>query len=135
MRTITRDDVLTALDEAVAEKGADYVYPRRTTENSQPEFGGGCDYVRDGAPSCIAANALHRLGVPVETLQILDHLAPGGVGIDTRGVPAVLRAAGFEPGSAYDHHGALGTLRKAQCRQDQGVAWGEAAKAAHEADY
>lgn len=113
MKRITTEDALRALEEAVAEKGEDYTYPRVPDKNGYPS----CYYVVDGAPSCIAGHALRRLGVPLPALTQFEGTVPSG-----------LAAAG-----AFDaEEGALDALDEAQRIQDQGGTWGEALAEARE---
>lgn len=67
MITLTFDYVNELLDEAVAEKGEDYVY-------EPPSYTDSCLYVHqddEGKTSCgcIAANVFHRAGVPLSDLS------------------------------------------------------------------
>lgn len=67
---ITRDDVISALREVVAERGADYLYQAQ----GRP---GNCVYVVTNArgdlePSCIVGHVLYRLGVPLSDMNGLD---------------------------------------------------------------
>lgn len=53
--TITEADFTAALEKAVADKGADYVY-------YNPDHGRNCVYTSNGEPSCIVGTALVNLG-------------------------------------------------------------------------
>jgi hypothetical protein len=59
--TITLEQVTEALEAAVAEKGADFVYPVEWRPGGDPN--GICRYRRDGKPACIWGNAFARLGI------------------------------------------------------------------------
>lgn len=121
MQTIEYDDALRALNQAVADKGYGYVYPR-------DERGGHCYNVWEGNPDCIVGHALVWLGVPVEwfTKAREGHLW------------------GRENDSAYDVCTTLAVsnmfnlteeardlLADVQRLQDEGVPWGEAVTRAH----
>lgn len=96
MRTITRDDVLRVMREVVAEFGEDYVY--------QPPAGSTCVYVHldedgEACPSCIVAQVLHRLGVPLEAFEeglaahaMVDQLNNQGWGITYQAAVALSEA-------------------------------------------
>ena len=114
MKHITKEDALRALEEAVAEKGEDYIYQYTDSDDWRSYT---CTYVRAGEPDCMIGNALHRLGVPLDAFapheekafdRIADDVAPG---IEEEAVRA---------------------LRAAQSVQDQGRTWGEALRAARE---
>lgn len=107
MKHITTEDALRALEEAVAEKGEDFVYER--VENGHGFLT--CQYVVGGAPSCIAAHALVRLGVPVGDLASLEGQTPSG-----------LADAGVIDADAE----AIKVLDQAQSAQDAGETWGAA---------
>jgi hypothetical protein len=107
MKHITTEDALRALEEAVAEKGEDYIYP---------EAGKTCYYALDGAPSCLVGNALHRLGYSILQLEeFRSHpicSLPADVPMEDRALDAFIRA---------------------QEAQDAGAPWGEALHVAREA--
>lgn len=115
---------------AVAEKGEEYTYSTNR----------GCDYYRDGAPSCIVGHALAYLGVPVEALRRLDEAdyeyededgyetTPGSTDIDTLADVGALEALS---GVRIDTD-AQRVFSVAQKNQDQGVPWGGAYLAAEE---
>lgn len=107
MIEISYDVALKALKDAVAEKGADYVYPVR-------DDGDRCVYTVDGKPSCIVGNALVRIGVPVEKLpreEDFQYRAAQQVKELGEGVRVADDAA-----SLFD---------RAQQWQDGGITWGE----------
>ncbi len=60
-------DALRLLENAVAAKGADYVYPRNEDSITKS-----CTYARNGEPSCGVGYALHAAGVSTTDLAILD---------------------------------------------------------------
>lgn len=116
---------------AVTEKGEDYTY----------DSSGGCDYQRDGAPSCIVGHALSYLGVPGEALSRLDaanyeyededgylHATVGSTDIDTlTDVGALEELAGVRIDSDAQR-----VFSVAQLNQDKGLVWGGAYLAAEE---
>ena len=68
MKTITKDQMIGALEEARDERGSNFVY----TEHYDQE--GTCQYVaydEDGneGAACIAGNALHRLGLVARSVE------------------------------------------------------------------
>ena len=105
MKHITTADALRALEEAVAEKGEDYRY----------DVTDGCVYVEGDQPSCIAGNALARLGVPIE--DMLRFNAGWGVTSLAR-----------ELDLSIDDR-ARAALDIAQELQDEGAPWGVGDKA------
>jgi hypothetical protein len=115
---ITYDMALEALNAAVEEKGADYVYEGEGTF---------CAYVASGEPSCIVGNALHRLGVSIPTLVKMDKCAIGGSVITSRKVLDVLEDSGFTLDGDV-----ITLLSTAQTLQDDEVPWGEAVRAARD---
>lgn len=101
----TNEQYVLRLMEAVVNKmGADYVYPEREL---------GCQYVRDGQPSCIVGHVLVEAGVPVD--EIGKHegrsawaMAPDVTPWGDKGTPVIE------------------ALDAAQHAQDTGSTWGEA---------
>lgn len=118
MTVITLDMALEALNAAVEEKGADYVYEGEGTF---------CAYVAFDEPSCIVGNALHRLGVSIPTLVKMDKCAIGGAVISSPKVLDVLEDSGF----ILDDEAVM-LLSTAQVLQDDDVPWGDAVRAARE---
>lgn len=112
MRQITADDALEALRTAV--KGReDYVYPWWEAGGSRA-----CKYVRDGAPSCLVGHALHALGIPLDTLTVLDSYQNGS-GVAAGTLPQHLPSGTLTVEAA-------GVFGAAQTAQDTGESWGEA---------
>lgn len=120
-QTITGTDALALLKRAVEERGEDYVYPaelkgprpgdlREVSETT-------CRYFTDGAPSCIAGQALAYLGFTQADL------APH----ENRGASYVFEALGLNMTRA-----AVYGFEAAQGAQDSGQPWGEALKDATE---
>lgn len=112
---------LALLSEAVEAKGADYVYPRADYD--------GCSYVRDGAPSCLVGDALHRAGLSMAVLTMIE-AADYEDGDTAIGVVCRVSAELF--GFAVSDE-ALRALETAQMKQDFGVPWGEAPESAKRA--
>ena len=114
MRTITLSEAMRAMEWAVTERGEGYVYPP----------GANCLYARDGEPDCLIGMALHRIGVPVETLAEMND--PGE--IDNRPTLVRLAAGGFRLDAD-----ALIAMQAAQSCQDTEGTWGRAMTEAQEA--
>jgi len=104
-------EVLAALREVVADKGADYVYPEEW-ENQDS----GCVYVRDGQPACIVGHVLARLDSALLDSEVVRSN----------------RSANVLPEVGFEHHAAW-LLRAAQRVQDVGGTWGSAFAAAERA--
>jgi hypothetical protein len=105
-------EVVELLNRAVAEKGADYEYPRA---------GGECFYFEpDGTPSCLIGNVLAQKGVKLEDFVVIEDGQPW----DLNSGESVfsLDAYGFikTTGETQD------ILTRAQRMQDDGYSWGEA---------
>lgn len=112
------DAVMASMDEIVAEKGLDYVYPVL-----DPEWADGgplCHYVRDDAPSCIIGHfvvkhqifSLDKLSNELEGKtagDLLNRLSEQSVGVGRQ---------------------VRKFLTTVQCKQDAGTCWGEAVETA-----
>lgn len=119
MLKITYDMAVAALEAAVEEKGADYVYPE------SEKVDGACQYLNeDGSPSCIVGNALMRLGV--------TRLPRHGTGSPSAYSLLVGTGYGPEPVALADERTAR-LFGRAQNEQDVGTPWGEAVRLAKEA--
>lgn len=105
-----------ALQAAVDEKGADYVYPRG--KRGWTNVWGMCRYAVNGKPACIIGDALHRMGVPISTLKEFD---ANEEGVDAA---TALEESGLNP-TAAEKRG----VNAAQSRQDSGASWGESIRA------
>lgn len=101
-------DLWAEVKKVAAEK-PDYVYPEQY-----------CQYQHGGKPSCIVGHALHRLGVPVESLKFFDEKNSGG-GVLAWGLPNE-----FPDLIEMDSEASLFALSEAQEAQDNRVPWGEA---------
>lgn len=136
MTKLTTEEVLKALDEAVAERGADYVYERA-------EHGDQCQYSLDGQPSCIVGHVLAKLD-PEKFQQVVEYEQTTGSSFpfyafdrgDGRNLYGDLIASEeFEPGEpTYPtlevDEKAAEILRIAQREQDGARPWGEAVEKA-----
>jgi hypothetical protein len=116
--TINRQQAIDLMRE-VAEGREDYVYDSNI----------GCDYVRDGAPSCLVGQALHRAGVPVERFAPVEGDAPHSVGVvlERNELDEPVRRGTFAEALGVEmDDGAVRVLSEAQAHQDSGVPWGKA---------
>jgi hypothetical protein len=106
-----------AMKAAVAERGADYVYPTEWRDTTVPgdNPAGMCLYVKPdkSGPACLIGEALHRMGVPVEELALLEN-----------------KGASMALSVVFGHDPALFGYRvaaeSAQLEQDAGRTWGSA---------
>jgi hypothetical protein len=135
-RTITRDDALTQLRNAVEDRGADYVYP-----GTDPDSGGvTCRYFADyevptgefgqdgdnpHPPACIVGHALSQLGVTYEDVTAVKTARNL---TNTASARALLPAL---PGLDVTPE-ALEAFADAQDAQDCGLTWGDAITAAQD---
>lgn len=121
---IDKETALAELRAVVTEFGDDYVY------------GGdidGCVYVLDGQPSCIVGQVLHRVGVPITTLETFDTASFEG---ESAPVSELQRKDLLTAASIALDSDAFEVLRVAQKYQDNGHTWGTAlAEAVVEATY
>ena len=120
MIELNRSLVDTYLDEAVAEFGEDYVYSQDDT--------GSCNYVRNGAPSCLVGQVLAKAGVPLDRLAAADCGAFGG-GTCANDLLEELAEEGI---LSYDSQ-VIRLLFKVQYRQDSGYTWGDSVRGARNA--
>ena len=118
MITLTLKDARRYAEETIAEKGADYVYPRDRRPHSS------CLYVYNDKPDCLVGVILHKAGVPIEALrQCQSQKDSSAIAI----LP-LLRQAGFiltEPEVTQ-------WLINLQHAQDSGDTWGEALRYAEQ---
>lgn len=132
--TLTRENVAERLAAAVEKNGADYIYPATPEEflydDETETYKPSCEYVRDGAPSCLVGHVLADLGLPLDTLRKYDE-TPGGTGAYTliRDLLAegAIEIEGFD-GRDYGlaRQPVVNLLTDAQSHQDGGKPWGEA---------
>ena len=115
---LTAERVWELLDNAVADRGADYVYPK---QDDLP-YGNVCLYWHpgdnDGAggPGCIVGHVLTQLGVDPDTLQQHEGDSAFHLLMEDEVYPTTLEAARI--------------LSDVQRRQDEGFSWGEAVTSA-----
>lgn len=100
--TITRENFTQAMEQAVAERGRDYLYPEDDKQGSV------CQYkTKNGKPSCIIGAALHILNP--------DFVPARGSSLPAS---AVLTELGV------DDDRLLHAAQTAQSEQDQDMTWG-----------
>lgn len=133
---ITREEVDTTLDSLVEKFGEGYVYPDWYEDK--------CLYVKGGSPSCLVGHALNRLGVPLDTLQVLDagrfYADEDGPATVINGLQEFNEIGYYEDNDRYvDFEEAAAVkmdpytrrvLAASQYLQDEGVRWGEAVRRA-----
>jgi hypothetical protein len=126
---IDKARALQLLEEAVAERGADYVYDDSDI---------GCVYVtKDGTPACGVGLALTKAGVPLELLTYIDHNGDGAGGknrfeetqIDSPDLLDYLRQNDVDIDDKAE-----AVFRRFQFEQDHATPWGEALAEAREQD-
>lgn len=112
MRELSYKETKRLLERAVEDKGGDYVYRGADDE-------GGCQYFKEGKPSCLVGHVLNYLGVSP------DQVTEGETAGDE------LKLLGFELDSRTEL-----LVNKAQRKQDLGYYWDEAVRSAvHITDY
>jgi hypothetical protein len=126
---ITYEKALSAMRGAVADRGADYVYPE-----SEKTFAGTCQYLtEDGRASCLVGEVLVRVGVPAESLP---KWIPGERSSSLEAVPMAssllgnLESAGV---LTFERNRTQVFLDTAQDEQDNGQTWGVALERAEAA--
>ena len=112
MIKLTCQDILLYANEAIEEKGEDYVY------GLYP-----CHYVMANKPSCLVGNIMHRAGISLEVLEENE----GGA----YGLLSVLKTRKL---IEIDANAEM-FLIVAQRAQDNRVSWGNAVKVAEAAAY
>jgi hypothetical protein len=110
---ITEENMLDTLRGIIEERGENYVYEGSDESDS-------CLYVHqvngDLVPGCLVGTALHRLGVPLQTMTWHE-------GASAHGLLRRLTKIGVIEGGA-DH--IAFALNEAQAYQDKGSSWGYA---------
>lgn len=106
MIEIDKERAITLVTEVVTERGEDYCYT------------GKCRYVRFGEPSCLIGVALHKAGVPVETLAHFDTCIDSSITHLEREGELRLHNITLTPG-------AVTVFEKAQQLQDDGHPYGD----------
>lgn len=99
----TAGEMLAALTDTVAERGAEFVYHRRYGPDTES-----CEYVVMGEPACIAGAVLARLGINV-------HRLPN----------CTVRTLVDTGDLSFTDGGALDVLAIAQSAQDARYSWGD----------
>lgn len=113
--TVTMADAIEMLEQAVQERGEDYVYP-----DEWKYQGLLCQYViGDGTPGCIVGTALINNGVISETQADDLRNSPN----NHSGIVSMLGWLGIK--DRFDFR-AINVLGEAQSAQDNGKTWGEA---------
>lgn len=111
MKIKTTDEQLISAIEAVAAEDPYRVY--------QQDDEGRCFYLRDGAPSCLIGQALHRLGVSLSTLAREDAIQNSAENVIFKTLSGVSDRA-------------LSFASRVQTRQDLGHTWADAVSIAKE---
>jgi hypothetical protein len=126
MIKLTKDSVLKALDEVIAEYGEDYVY-QQSNDSDTPS----CLYAKlsedgEAVPDCIVGHILAKHGVDMGPM-VYDKRTLTGRELSTGQAYSVLSHMAHAGLVKYD-----GSVSKAltggQSLQDHGATWGEAAK-------
>ena len=122
-RIYTDEQVVEIAERVVAEFGLDYVYPKRADQNATRS--NGCDYVRDGQPSCLAGRIVHRMGMPLDMLAMFEGHGVQTVVGQARLLGVVDPYPNMERPISISNRAAR-ALGMAQSMQDSGSTWGEA---------
>lgn len=102
----TDDEVIESMKQAVAQEGADYVYPYLD-----------CNYSMDNRPACIVGHVLHDIDPTAYALAVEWERSFNNSAVDD------LQREGFLPDFT---DGQVTALLRAQERQDKGATWGAA---------
>jgi hypothetical protein len=112
---LTLERVNQLLDQAVAERGADYVYVRPQASADRR-----CLYSHGDSPGCIVGYVLHKLGVPLITLAQYE-------GMPAREILPVLGLVPFDPDlRTAEQTEIVFLLNRVQHAQDRHQTWGYA---------
>jgi len=106
---LTLTKTMKLLNEVVKEKGRDFVYKSPSNANI-------CKYAHNNRPGCLVGQVLHRAGVPISALKVMDDW--GSIGRCVSEGKIVL-----DPDVKQ-------VLQDAQTVQDRERTWGEALDAA-----
>lgn len=117
MIVLTVAKVKELLAEAVALKGADYVYTTPDGLQGTPEDQPVCLYVHGDQPGCIVGHALYSAGISLARLREEERN-------DAEGVLRNLRH------DLMYEEGVPSLLQDVQQAQDQGTPWGQAVRSA-----
>lgn len=115
LRHKTVKDALEALDNAVKDRGEDFVYPEEWKTKL-----GSCMYFHGSCPACIVGHVLHQWGLKHDTIAYGEHSTLGEAEAPLGGLNTFLS------------EGVLEVLTAAQIAQDEDTPWGEAVRQAHE---
>jgi hypothetical protein len=121
--TIDRDRALDLLNQAITQRGSDYVYER-------PDDGLTCFYWHQegDTPGCIVGLALHLAGVERETLRKADTIPPRGASHSGTTIASVVARGVLANDGVTLTPGAVSLLNQVQARQDDNETWGDAVK-------
>lgn len=122
LTTITLTQAREVIAAAVAEKGEDYtyVYPADPAGDGQLEE---CTYADPFTKeaSCLVGNGLHRIGLTIDQLLLLDNSGTDPVGVTSEMFRVRLAELGYQLSDE-----ALRFFTSAQNAQDLGKTWGTA---------
>lgn len=110
MTTLTRESMTAAMEQAVQIRGADWLYPIRDPEWTDPTYETCVYALPSGEPACIIGLALHLQGVDVTKLPNIDAGQLIQEHLDYDGDREMMGSA----------------LSSAQFQQDRGRSWGSA---------
>lgn len=122
MIEIKYDDALSALNDAIVEKGSDFVYVKEVEVYEDEDSYKVCTYVHpdeEGSltvPGCLVGNVMARLGVPIEAMAAINN-----DGFSARVLFSYLSSRNII--SITEKAASL--LVNAQCQQDNEFTWGE----------
>lgn len=122
MIEIKYDDALSALNDAIVEKGSDFVYVKEVEVQDDEDGYKVCTYVHPDAegnltvPGCLVGNVMARLGVPIEQMAAINN-----DGFSARVLFSYLSSRSLI--SITEKAASL--LVNAQGQQDHEVSWGE----------
>lgn len=119
MKTLSLEETNRLLDEAVAEKGADFVYvpPGYTLADVGNIDASECKYVHGNQCGCLVGEVFHRAGASLQSLHRVEGLAPSE--------PELQNRIGVQVDAVTGE-----LLCAVQAKQDSGAPWGEAVRLA-----
>lgn len=130
MIEINREKAISLLEQAVSERGSDFIYDHPLKkiqgEDDKEMTLGGCWYELNGAPSCGVGAALHKAGTPIPVLDSLDQ------SLGDTAIPDV--AWILEDHGVHLTQEALRVFETFQGLQDLNYTWGTALEAAKKED-
>lgn len=118
--TLTVENVTTALDEIIAEKGPDYVYPKADL--------GGCFYsTPEGAPACIVGAVIAKLApTAFQRLVAAEPEYDDGNGAKKRDTMGDVNELEQQNYIHTEEPVLMHALTRAQTSQDDGETWAQA---------